>query len=87
MEAFSRHPSVGSRATDRAGAGSTTPPPAAAAPAATATGEDVEMAEDEAEAGPADQATEVATKEEGIEEQQEEYIKAEAATEAATKAE
>lgn len=61
--------------------------PAAAAPAATATGEDVDMAEDEAEAGPADQATEVATKEEGIEEQQEEYIKAEAATEAATKAE
>lgn len=61
--------------------------PAAAAPAVTATGEDVEMAEDEAEAGPADQATEVATKEEGIEEQQEEYIKAEAATEAATKAE
>lgn len=61
--------------------------PAAAAPAATATGEDVEMAEDEAEAGPADQATEVATKEEGVEEQQEEYIKAEAATEAATKAE
>lgn len=61
--------------------------PAAAAPAATATGEDVEMAEEEAEAGPADQATEVATKEEGFEEQQEEYIKAEAATEAAAKAE
>lgn len=61
--------------------------PAVAAPAATATGEDVEMAEDEAEAGPTDQATEAATKEEGIEEQQEEYIKAEAATEAATKAE
>lgn len=61
--------------------------PAAAAPAATASGEDIEMAEDEAEAGTADQATEVATKEEGIEEWQEEYTKAEAATEAATKAE
>lgn len=61
--------------------------PAAAAPAATTSGEDIEMAEDEAEAEPADQATEVATKEEGIEDRQEEYTRAEAATEATIKAE
>ncbi|OCL02274.1 hypothetical protein AOQ84DRAFT_189829 [Glonium stellatum] len=62
--------------------------PAAAAPAATAPVQDVEMAEDEAEEGPADPATDVATKkEEGVEERHEADTKAEAATEAATKAE